>query len=167
MDWTEYLRGLALLLLLNRCNDNNICSQPRRASIPRHLSNVSTMSLPGFSSNEFRSSSRLALSRSITPVTLVTRNPSCDDVFIKHAKILEKLNRKDREDEFKKKQIGSLIQFTIVESLDEDENINIPKLKINGRDDRRTITDPWTSVKEMEQLRNQPIPFRITRCVNV
>lgn len=167
MDWTEYLRGLALVLLLNRCNDTKVYSQPRRASIPRHLSNISTVSLPSFTSSEFRASSRFALSRSITPVTIAARNPSCDDAFTKHARILEKLNRKTREEETKKKQMGSLVQFTIVENLDEEDNINIPKLKVNRRDDRRTITDPWTSMKEIGQLRNEPIPFRTIRCLNI
>lgn len=50
--------------------------------------------------------------------------------------------------------MGSLINFTIVENVDEE---NIPRLQLNRRDDRRVITDPWTSAKEIGQLRNEPI----------
>ena len=157
IDWSEYLRGIALLILLNRCNDKKISNQSRRASIPRHLSDASIISLTRFSPREFRSSSRLALSSSITPAPIAVRTPSCDDVFIKHAKILEKLNRKTEEKQTKH-------NFIIVENLDEEENPNLPKLQLNRRDDRRVITDPWTSVKEIGQLRNELISLRRFNC---
>lgn len=149
IDWSEYLRGLALVILLNRSNDQKISTQSRRASIPRHLSNASIVSLP----REFHSSSRLTLSRSNTPAAIAMRTPSCDETFVKHAKILEKT---------KKKSMGSVINFTIVENIDEEEerNVPIPKLQLNRRDDRRAITDPWTSVREIGLLRNEPISLR-------
>ncbi len=156
MNWSEFLRELSLLILLNRSNDDAIYSQLRRASVPAHLSNASVVLRPRFSSVEINSSRRLTLSRSSNTPAIANVDISCDESFRKHAKILEKLNR---QEEFK----SSLMNYTIVENIDEEDNINLPKLKSNARDDRRTITDPWTSAKEIEQLRNQPILVKITR----
>jgi hypothetical protein len=156
MNWSDFLRELSLVILLNRCNDDVVSNQLRRGSIPPHLLNAPIVSRSRFPSIDIDAPSRSTFSRSITPGA--TTNLSCDESFRKHAKILEKLNK-----EFKKKQMGSVANFTIVESLDEEENINLPKLKSNARDDRKAIIDPWTSVKEIEQLRNQPIFIRTTR----
>ncbi len=59
--------------------------------------------------------------------------------------------------------MNSSFNFTILESVDEKQNINLPKLKPNARDDRKTIIDPWTSVNEMQRLRNEPILVKPTR----
>jgi hypothetical protein len=149
MNWSEFLREISLLILFNRLNDDIICSQSRRAAIPAHLSNASVVTRSTLPPIEVDSPSRLTFSRSNTPTGFI---PS-DESFRKHAKILQKLNR----------QVDSLVNFTIVENIDENNNINLPKLKLNARDDRRTITDPWTSVKQIEQLRNQPILIKTTR----
>jgi hypothetical protein len=163
MNWSEFLRELSLLILLNRSNDDVICSESRRASIPAHLSKASVVSRSIFPPIEIDAPSRLTFSRSYVSPT----NVSCDGSFLKHAKILEKLNQRNRQEEFRRKQIGSLMNFTIVENLDEEENIYLPKLKSNARDDRKAIIDPWTAVKEIEQLRNQPILVKTTRIKNV
>lgn len=152
MNWSEFLRELSLLFLLNRSNDDVISNQSRRASIPAHLSKASVVLRSRFPSIDINPSSRLSCSRSTTP--MIGALISCDESFRKHGKILEKLNRKE---EFIKKHMNSMINYTIVENIDEENNINLPKLKLNARDDRRTITDPWTSVKNIELLRNQPI----------
>lgn len=159
MDWSDYLRELSLVILLNRCNDDVISNQLRRGSIPPHLSNVPIVSRSRFPSMDFDAPSRSTFSRSFTPTAAVANLP-CDQLFRKHAKILEKLNQKNRNEEIKRKQ---LLNFTIVENLDEEENIKLPKLKTHARDDRKAITDPWTAVKEIEQLRNQPIFVKTTR----
>ncbi len=156
MKWSEFLRELSLFILLNRSNDDVICSQYRRASIPPHLSKASIVSRSSFPSIENDSSSRMTFSRLNTSAI----DTSCDASFRKHAKVLAKLNRNE---ELKRKQINSFIDFTIVENLDEKENINLPRLKRNARDNRKAITDPWTSVKEIEQLRNQLILIPTTR----
>jgi hypothetical protein len=156
MNWSEFLREISLLILFNRLNDDITCSQSRRAAIPAHLSNASVVKRSILPPIEVDSPSRLTFSRSNTPTGFIP----CDESFRKHAKILQKLNR---QEEFKRKQIDSLVNFTIVENIDENNNINLPKLKLNTRDDRRTITDPWTSVKQIEQLRNQPILIKTTR----
>src|SRR5690242_21517768 len=89
MNWSDFLCELSLLILLNRSNDNVIINQTRRASIPPHLSNVSAVSRRSSPSIEIDLPSRMILSRTSTPST----NVSCDDLFRKHEKILEKLNR--------------------------------------------------------------------------
>lgn len=161
MDWSDYLRELSLVILLNRRNDDIISNQLRRGSIPPHLLKAPIVSRSRFPSIDMNAPSRSTFLRSITPAAAAT-SLSCDELFRKHAKILEKLNKKNREG-LKKKQMGSIMNFTIVENLDEEEKINLPKLKLNARDDRKAIIDPWTAVKEIEQLRTQPIFVRTTR----
>lgn len=156
LKWTEFLRDLSLLFLLNRSNDDVIFNQIRRASIPPHLLQASIVSRSRFpsiiDSEQFKR--RSTLSNSFVQQSVI----SCDDIFRKHAKVLQKLNQQYHNEEQRKKESGSDVCYSIVESLDEEQTqIHLPKLKFNRRDDRRTVTDPWTLVKEMEQLRNQPI----------
>ena len=159
LNWSEFLRQLSLLILLNRSNDELINNQLRRGSIPPHLSNALIVSRSRFPSLKTDIPIRMNLSNSYTP----TPNFSCDEPFRKHAKVLEKLNQRYQQEEIRKKQMGSEVSYTIVESIDEEEDIKLPKLKINARDGRRVITDPWASVKEIEQLRNQPIFVKTTQ----
>jgi hypothetical protein len=160
MLWPEFLREIALLILLNRSNDDVTSSEARRAPIPAHLSYAEKVVRPTFPSDVSR---RLSLTRSHTSIRPIFPNASCDKLFINHAKVLEKLNQRNRSEEFKGKKMNSSFNFTILESVDEKQNINLPKLKPNARDDRKTIIDPWTSVNEMQQLRNEPILVKTTR----
>jgi len=155
LKWTEFVRDLSLLFLLNRSNDDVIFNPVRRASIPPHLLKVSIASrsrFPSIIDNDL-------LNRSTLTTSFVEESVmSFDDIFRKHAKVLRKLNQRYHAEEQRMKESGSDIYYSIVESLDEEETqIHLPKLKLNRRDDRRTVTDPWTSVRELEQLRNRPI----------
>ncbi|CAF2669786.1 unnamed protein product [Rotaria sp. Silwood2] len=164
MNWGEFLREISLLILLNRSNKNITNSQVRRATIPVHLKDASVVSRSKLPPIGTDSSSRVTFSRlESTPGTPMLPNISCDESFCKHAKILEKINKRDQQEQLTRKKMGSSTSFTIVESIDEEENINLPKLKSNARDDRKAITDPWTSVKEIQQLRNQPILVKTAR----
>ncbi|CAF3492489.1 unnamed protein product [Rotaria sp. Silwood1] len=164
MNWGEFIREISLLILLNRSNNNITNNQVRRATLPAHLTNAVVVSRPQLPSIGIDSSSRVQFSRlDSTPGTPMLPNISCDESFRKHAKILEKINKRDQQEELTRKKMGASMSFTIVESIDEEEDIKLPKLKSNARDDRRTITDPWTSVKELQQLRNQPVLVKTTR----
>jgi hypothetical protein len=59
--------------------------------------------------------------------------------------------------------MGSIVDWSIVESIDEEENLELPKLKPNARDERQTVTEPWSMVKDMQHLRNQPLLITTTR----
>ncbi|CAF1277786.1 unnamed protein product [Rotaria magnacalcarata] len=162
MNWSEFLRAISLLILLNRSNGGR-AHQQARATIPAHLSNSLFFSCSKLSTNEGDSLSRLTFSRIETPSTSVfLPGISFDNSFRKHAKILEKLNKQNQQAISKRKHTGSLMNYTIIEDIEAKENINLPKLKPDARDDRRAITDPWTSVKEIEQLRNMPILVKKT-----
>jgi hypothetical protein len=157
MPWPEFLHEIALLILLNRSNDDVTSSQALSASIPAHLSNAVKVLRPTFSLIEGDVSRRLSLTRSHSSIRPIFPNASYNKLFSEHARVLGKLNQRNRSEEFKGKQMNSSLNFTIVESVDEKQNINLPKLKPNARDDRKAIIDPWTSAKEMQQLRNEPI----------
>lgn len=159
MNWGEFLREISLVILLNRSNDNITRNQARRAAIPSHLANASVVLRSRLPSLETSPPTRLEFSRLNTTGTPMLPDISCDESFRKHARLLEKLNRLNEREALQRKQLGSSLHFTIVENIRE-ENINLPKLKPNARDDRRTITDPWTAVKELQQLRNTPIPLK-------
>ena len=94
MNWSDFLRELSLVILLNRCNDDVMSNQARRGSIPPHLSNAPVISRSKYPWVDLDAPSRSTFSRSITP-TAATANLSysCDESFRKHAKILEKLNK--------------------------------------------------------------------------
>ncbi|CAF1236487.1 unnamed protein product [Adineta steineri] len=157
MNWSEYLREISLLILLNRAND--MTSEGHRAPAPPHLSNAQTV-VPSGTNDP---SNKFPISRSNTLITSTFPTMSYDESFLKHAKLLQKIQKRHQFEELKRKQMGSNINFTIVENNDDDKGrMNLPKLKVNARDDRRTITDPWTSVKEMQQLRNEPVLIRTT-----
>ncbi|CAF1315124.1 unnamed protein product [Adineta ricciae] len=163
VHWSEFLREIALLILLDRSNDDVRSSETRRGSIPAQLSNAVKVTYPKLHPNERDSTSRLSLSRSNTLATPKSSHASYDKGFLKHAKLLQKLNERNQVEELKRKQLGSSIDFTIVEDGADAKDLKLPKLKPNARDDRRTITDPWTCVNEMQRLRNEPIPVRWRR----
>jgi hypothetical protein len=163
MNWEEFIREISVLILLNRSNDDITSSKTRRAPIPVHLAKEKHISQTNFPAIEIGLPSGLAFSRLNTPASVTLPNILCDDAFRKHAKILEKLNQRNRQDELKKKQMGSSMDCIIVESIEEENNIHLPKLKPNARDDRNAVVDPWTAVKEMQQLRNEPILVKTTR----
>jgi hypothetical protein len=87
---------------------------------------------------------------------------STDESFRKHGKILEKLNQRQQQEELKRKQLGSIVDWSIVESIDEEDDFKLPKLKPNARDERQTISEPWSMVKNIQQLRTQPILITTT-----
>ncbi|UJR38359.1 hypothetical protein I4U23_031029 [Adineta vaga] len=148
--WPEFLREIALFILLDRSNNDVRSNETRRASIPAHLSNASKVFYPTYQSNEHDSTRRLTLSRSNTLVSPISTHVSYDESFLKHAKLLQKINQTKQK------------SYRILEEESDVKTMKLPKLKVNARDDRRTITDPWTSVKEMQRLRNEPILLRST-----
>ncbi len=81
--------------------------------------------------------------------TMTSLDLSFDKSFRKYRKILEKLNRQE--------ELCSLVDYSILENTEEKGKFELPKLKINARDERQTISEPWSVVKDMEHLRNQPI----------
>lgn len=101
----------------------------------------------------------------MTTTPTVTSSPdfSYDESFRKHGKILEKLNQRNQQEELRKKKFGALIDWSIVEDVGNEESFEVPKLKPNARDERQTISEPWTVVKDMEHLRTQPILLTTTR----
>jgi hypothetical protein len=99
----------------------------------------------------------------ITPVVTTSPDFSVDNSFRKHGKVLEKLNRRSQQEELKRKQAGSVVDWIILEDIEEDDSFQLPKLKPNARDERQTVSEPWSVVKDMQQLRNQPILITTTR----
>mgnify|MGYP006897425981 CR=1 FL=1 len=96
-------------------------------------------------------------------VSTTSPESSLNEPFRKYGKVLEKLNQRNRDEELRKKRFGSLIDWSIVESIDDEDNFEVPKLKPNAKDGRQTISEPWTVVKEMQHLRNEPILVSRTR----
>ena len=88
---------------------------------------------------------------------------STDDLFRKHGHILQKLNHREQREEMRRKKMGSIVDWSIVESVEEEDTFELPKLKPNARDERQTVSEPWTVVKDMQQLRNQPVLITTTR----
>ncbi|UJR07782.1 hypothetical protein I4U23_012064 [Adineta vaga] len=62
----------------------------------------------------------------------------------------------------KRRSKSALPRALIVENLEKKENFERPKLKLNVRDERQTISEPWSMVKQMEHVRNEPILISIT-----
>jgi hypothetical protein len=129
-------------------------SPPRRASLPRHFAKTNVISHVNLTSTNINDSH--------TPVITISNDFSANESFRKHGKILEKLNQRDQQEEFRRKQWGSLVDWSILEDMEEDQP-ELPKLKPNARDERQTISEPWSIVKDMQQLRNQPILVTTTR----
>jgi hypothetical protein len=150
MGWDEFLRQIAVPIILNRSNYDLKKSQARRASLPNQLPKTTVISHMNLTTNN------------ITPTVIITRGFSADDSFRKHGKILQKLNRQYQKEELRRKQLGAVVDWSIVEDIKED-NFEVPKLKPNARDERQTISAPWLVVKDMQQLRNQPILITTTR----
>jgi hypothetical protein len=159
MGWDEFLRQISVPIILNRTNYDLKTSQPRRASIPNHLLKAAVVAHINLTS------STIDLTKSLiaTPVVTISPDLSIDDTFRKHGKVLEKLNQRSLQDEIKRKQAGSIVDWTIMEDVEEQESFELPKLKPNARDERQTVSEPWSVVKDMQQLRNQPILITTTR----
>lgn len=137
---------------MNRVNYDIKTSQQRRASHSHHLpKKTNIISHINLTSNN------------ATPIVTISSEFSADESFRKHGKILEKLNQKQIQDEIKRKQFGSVVDWSIIEDVDEENNLELPKLKPNARDERQTISEPWLMVKDMQQLRNQPVLITTTR----
>ena len=130
--WEEFLRQISLLILLNRSN-SDVKTQPTRRLSMANLD---------LDARRTKKPETFALTSSL--------ETNFEQNFRKHEKILDKLQQ--REDEAKKK---SLNQCSVVECLDDE--IDLPRLKSDARDERQTITQPWTIVKEMQHLRSQPV----------
>ncbi len=149
IGWDEFLRQISVLIILNRSNYDLRTNQPRRASIPKININLTSNSI----------------NVNNVPKPSVTISPDffANESFRKHGKILEKLNTRAQEEKYRRKQMGSLVDWSIVESIDEEEKFQLPKLKPNARDERQTISEPWSIVRDMQQLRNQPLIVTTTR----
>ncbi|CAF1245647.1 unnamed protein product [Rotaria sp. Silwood1] len=159
ISWDEFLRQVSILILFNRSNHDLKTSRPRRASIPRNLTQTTVISHINLTSHSVDLKKNIPITPTITP----SPDLSMDASFRKHGKMLEKLNQRYQQEELRKKQLGSLVDWSIVESIDEEENLELPKLKPNARDERQTICEPWSVVKDMEHLRTQPIFITTTR----
>lgn len=141
--WDEFLRQLSIFLLFNRSNSDVMSRTTRRLS----------KSL--FVSHQNLTSSEIDSTRKI-PQLKSEFDSNTNEIFRKHGKILEKLHQHDEE---KKK---SPYDWSIVENLDENAD-ELPKLKVDGRDQRQSVTNPWVMVKEMQHLRNEPILIKSTQ----
>ena len=120
-----------------------------------------TLQLPRLNMKHSRRST-IKQSKSIS-VMHGSSNIDCNKTVSKYRRMIEKLNEQEYATELKRKQLGSLVNYSIVESIDEKENINLPKLKPNQRDHRYVVIDPWTSARDLERLRNQPILIKSVR----
>jgi hypothetical protein len=143
--------------MLNRTNYDMKSGQPRRASIPNHLSRATVVSHINLTSKDIDVPKKVIPIKSNPPTITTTPDLSFDNSFRKHGKILEKLDQRRQQEELKRKQLGSSLEWAIVESIDEHDNLEIPKLKPNGRDERQSISEPWSVVKDMQRLRTEPI----------
>ena len=164
VNWDEFLRETALLILLNRANDSKFSQLVPRVVLPRHLINLPVVSAsPILPAVPHKPVSRHSSLRDRTPSTPFLPHVADDQTFSKYARILAKLKQRDIEEDARRKYTGSLVDYSIVESVDEEENVNLPRLKPCARDDRLSVTDPWTAVKDIQRLRNQPILVRSMR----
>ncbi|CAF3080573.1 unnamed protein product [Rotaria socialis] len=159
VSWDEFLRQISVLLILNRSNYDLKNSRPRRASIPHNLTQATVVSHINFTS----SSVDLRRNVAITPIVTTSPDFSFDESFRKHGKILEKLNQRNQQEGIRKKHLGTSIDWSLVEDVGDEDNLELPKLKPNARDERQTISEPWAVVKAMEHLRTQPILITTTR----
>jgi hypothetical protein len=159
MGWDEFLRQISVPILLNRINYDLKNWQPRRASIPNHLLKATVVAHINLTSSIID----VTKESTITPVVTTSPDFSVDNSFRKHGKVLEKLNRRSQQEELKRKQAGSIVDWAILEDIEEDDSFQLPKLKPNARDERQTVSEPWSVVKDMQQLRNQPILITTTR----
>ena len=159
MNWDGFLRHIVVPLILNRSNSNVKSNRPRRASIPRNLTQTTVIS----HINLISSSDDFKKNPPVTPTTTSSPDLSFNESFRKYGKLLKKLNQRDQQEEYRKKQYGSLVDWSIVESIEDEQNFEIPKLKPNARDERQTISEPWSVVKEMQHLRTEPLFVSTTR----
>ncbi|CAF1154373.1 unnamed protein product [Rotaria sordida] len=159
ISWDEFLRQVSVLIILNRSNHELKISRPRRASIPHNLIQATVISHINLTSNSIDVKKNVT----ITPTITISPDLSFDASFRKHGKILEKLNQRNQQEELRKKHLGSLVDWSIVENIDDEENLELPKLKPNARDERQTISEPWSIVKDMEHLRTEPMLITTTR----
>lgn len=139
-------------IIYNRSNYDVRTSHQRRASLTHQLpKKANVISHINLTSNH------------VAPTVTISPDFTVDESFRKHGKILEKLNQRQQQEELRRKQLGSVVDWSIMENVDEENNMESPKLKPNARDERQTISEPWSIVKDMQQLRNQPILITTTR----
>ena len=158
MAWEEFLREIALLLLFNRANKNKINNETQRAPKPRHLVDAPVV-IRSHPHLGYEGSEQLS-TRSITPPIHFLPTLWMAKPFIKHARILGKISERDQSEQWRRTQLGLPVDAHIIETIDEQDEINLPKLKPTARDDRLATVDPWTSVKYMQQLRDECLPVR-------
>ena len=158
MAWEEFLCEIALLLLFNRINKNKINNETQRASKPPHLAHAA-VATGSRRHPEYGGSEQLS-TRSITPPIRFLPALWKAKPFIKHARILEKISERDQREEWRRTHLGLPAGVHIIETIDEQDEINLPKLKPTARDDRNATVNPWTSVKYMQQLRDECLPVR-------
>ena len=158
VGWDEFLRQISILILLNRSNYDYRRPEAHRESLITHFvprgSVVSHINL---------TSTSIVFNRQPS----ISSEIHVDESFRKHGKVLEKLQKQYEHEEAKRKRIGSLLDFSLVESFDEQNNAELPKLKTNRKDERRAVSEPWLVVKEMEQLRSLPVPIRKTQYFHI
>ena len=161
LNWEEFLRETAIFFLLDRANENKTGSRTPRVGDSRSELEKKVTEPPSSAPNfAVKPSVQQRRSRSQLPSTPFLPNIFYDESFRKHAKILGKLKQHDQEEDLRRKQYGSLLDYSIVESLDEEDDEKLPKLKCYRRDDRNVIVDPWTAVKDIQRLRTQPIGIK-------
>lgn len=158
IGWDEFLRQISVPIILNRSNYDLKKSQIRRGSIVPHVSKANVISHVNLTANN-----TTTVANVVRASVTISTDFSADELFRKHGKMLQKLNARERQEELRRKQMGAIVNWSIVESVDEEENMETPKLKSNARDERQTISEPWTMVKDMQQLRNQPLLITTTR----
>ncbi len=154
IGWDEFVRQISVSILLNRSNYDLRNEHQLRLSSQHRQSSKTNVNL---------TSNSIDLGNVHKPSITISPDLLANQSFRKHGKILAKLNRQQREEELRRKQMGSIVDWSIVESIDEEENLELPKLKPNARDERQTVTEPWSMVKDMQHLRNQPLLITTTR----
>ena len=158
MAWEEFLREIALLLLFDRANKNKMNNEPQRALKPPHLADAAVVT---YSPRHLEhGGSERSSTRSITPSVQFLPTLWSAKPFVKHARILGKISERDQRDEWRRTQLGLSTNVHVIETIDERDEINLPKLKPTARDDRNAIVDPWTAVKYMQQLRDACLPVK-------
>lgn len=160
LNWEEFLRETAIFFLLDRFHSTRNENGTVRPGDVRSNDGKKPVETPKSPPNSVKSSSRTRPNRSQFPSTRFLPNIFYDESFRKHAKILEKLRQNEEDENIQRKQFGSVLNYSIVESLDEVDDEKLPKLKCHRRDDRNAIVDPWTAVKDLQQLRTQSIPIK-------
>lgn len=149
--WDEFLRQVSIFILLNRSNYDIKVNQISR-STPSILISHANVTNP----IEIEVKRKLATSRNENSRLNYSKELTSNEIFRKHGKILEKLHQKEEE------RVRQSNFCPIVENVDEDSFL-APKLKVDAKDERQSVTTPWVVVKQMQHLRTQPILITSTR----